>query len=264
MKNTKRKIILSTIIFLSIAGFVGTVDAASSSLYVSPASLTKTAGDTLSASAGVDASGSKVCAVEGTLVFNNLSCQSITVASDVTPQSLPTCSNPYFLLGVPSCTTANKIFLTVSARAGNAGTASISFTGVDIIGEGASLGSASTVGNYTINAVSTPTFTPTSTPISTPTSIPIYTSTPVSTLKPTPTSKSTSTPTPEITTSETEQQPRAVSVEAPVVKGPNLLLAAVSSFITVGTGNNIIGIIVLFAIALIIYLAYSYFLKKKK
>ncbi|MDP3093610.1 MAG: hypothetical protein Q8N16_02490 [bacterium] len=258
MKNTKTKFILSAIIFLSIAGFVGIVVAASSSLYVSPASLTKTAGDTFSVSVGVDASGSKVCAVEGTLVFNNLTCQSITVASDVTPQSLPTCSNPYFLLGVPSCTTANKVLFTVSARAGNAGTASISFTGVDIIGEGVSVGSVSTSGNYTINAVSTPmlTSTPTPTPTSTPAS--------VLTLKPTPTPTSISTPTPEITTSETEQQPTEIPAEVPAVESPNLFLAAVSSFITLGTGNNIIGIIVILAIGLIIYLAYSYFAKKKK
>ncbi len=156
MKNTKTKIVLSAIIFLSVVGFTGMVFATGPSLYVSPASLTKTAGDTFSVSVGFRASGSKVCAVEGTLVFNNLSCQSITVAGDVTPQSSPTCSNPHFLIGVPSCTTADKALFTVSAKAGNVGTASISFTGVDIIGEGVSIGSASISGNYTINAVPKP------------------------------------------------------------------------------------------------------------
>jgi len=137
MKNTKTKIILSAIIFLSVIGFVGTVDAAGASLYVSPATLTKTAGNSFSVSVGLNASGNKVCAVEGTIVFNNLSCQSITVASDVMAQSSPICSNPHFLIGIPNCTTSDKILLTVSVK-------------------GVSVGSASTSGNYTINAVPTP------------------------------------------------------------------------------------------------------------
>ena len=152
-KNTKTKIILSAIIFLSVVSFVGIVNAAGASLYVSPASLTKTAGNTFSVSVGFNASGSKVCAVEGTLVFNNLSCQSITVASDVMAQSSPTCSNPHFLIGIPNCTTSdNKTLLTLSVKAGNVGTASISPTAVDIIGEGASIFTAFVGGNYTITA----------------------------------------------------------------------------------------------------------------
>ena len=153
MKNIKTKIILSAIVFLSVIGFVGTVNAAEASLYVSPAILTKIAGSAFSASVSFSASGSKVCAVEGTLVFSNLSCQSITVASDVMPQSSPTCSNPHFLIGIPNCTTLDKALLTVSVVSGSAGTASIGLTGVDIIGEGASVGSASTGGIYTINAL---------------------------------------------------------------------------------------------------------------
>ena len=57
---------------------------------------------------------------------------------------------------MPSCTTVDKVLFTTSVKAENAGTASISLTGVDVIGEGASVGSASISGNYAINAVSTP------------------------------------------------------------------------------------------------------------
>ena len=152
MKNIKTKIILSAI-FLSVVSFSGVANAASASLYVSPASITKTAGNIFDASVGVNASGNKVCAIEGTLVFNNLTCQSITVASDVMAQSSPTCSNPYFLIGIPNCTISDKALLTLSVKAGTAATASINATGVDIIGEGISLGSASIGGSYTINAV---------------------------------------------------------------------------------------------------------------
>ena len=153
MKNTKIKTILSAIIFISIFGFVNTVNAAGPSLYISPASLTKIVGDIFTTSVGFNASGSKICAVEGTLVFNNLTCQSITVADDVTAQSSPSCSNPHFLIGIPSCTTLDKVLFSTSVKAGSTGTASISFTGVDIIGEGVSAGSASTSGTYTINDV---------------------------------------------------------------------------------------------------------------
>lgn len=157
MKNIKTKIILSAIIFFSVLSFVGTVNAAGSSLYVSPASLSKTAGDIFNASVGFNASGNKVCAAEGTLVFNNLSCQSITIADGVMAQSTPSCSNPHFLIGIPNCSTSDKILFTTSVKAGSAGPASISLTSVDVIGEGASVGSASISGNYTINAVSKPT-----------------------------------------------------------------------------------------------------------
>ena len=240
MKNTKTKIVLSAIIFLSIAGFVGTVAATGPSLYVSPASLIKTVGNILDVSVGVNASGNKVCAVEGKLVFNNLSCQSITMAGDVNPQSSPTCSNPYFLIGMPNCVTTDKVLFTVSTKAENAGIASINPTNVDIIGEGVSVGSASIGGNYTINAV--PKQTPTPTPIPTP----------------------ASTPTPKITTPAPEKQSTEIPAEVPAVESQNFLLAAISNFITLGTGNNILGIIVLLAIALIIYFAYFYFAKKKK
>jgi hypothetical protein len=237
MKNIKTKILLSTAILLSVFGLVGIASAASSSLYIAPASLTKAVGDFLGLSVGVGASGNKICAVEGVLVFNNLSCQNITVASDVMSQSMPSCSNPHFLIGIPGCTTINKTLFTVSAKTVNSGVASVNFTGVDLIGEGTSIGSASTAGNYTIKAV--PKVTPTPTP--------------------------TPTQTPEITTPETEQELTEVfPVEMIIAEGPNPLLATISSAITLGTGNNIVGIIILFSIGLIIYLAYPYLRRKKK
>jgi len=153
MKNIKTKIVLSVAIFLST---VGVVSAASSSLSVSPASATKNVGEFSFVTIGINSLGNKVCGAEGTLVFNNLSCQSITTASGLMAQSSPTCSNPYFLVGIPSCTTVNKDLFTVSVKAGNAGVASISATGVDVIGEGKSVGSTLANGNYTINAVVAP------------------------------------------------------------------------------------------------------------
>jgi len=159
MKNTKTKIVLSAIIFLLIASFIGTANAASTSLYLSPSTLTKATGNTFSISVGVNVLGNKVCAVEGTLSFNNLSCQSITMADGVMTQSSPTCSNPYFLIGIPNCTIIDKALLTVSVKAGSAGIASMSVTGVDVMGEGTSISTTSVSGNYTLTPPP-PVFTP--------------------------------------------------------------------------------------------------------
>lgn len=153
MKNIKTKIVLPVAIFLSA---VGVVSATTSSLYVSPANATKNVGEVSVVSIGVNSLGNKVCGAEGTLVFNNLSCLNITVASGLMAQSSPTCSNPYFLVGIPSCTTVDKDLFTVSVKVGSAGIASISATSVDVIGEGKSVGSALVNGTYTINAVITP------------------------------------------------------------------------------------------------------------
>jgi hypothetical protein len=174
MKNIKIKSVLLAIVFLSVMSFVGTVDATGASVYVSPASLTKTTGDVFNVSVGFNASGNKVCAVEGTLNFKNLSCQSITVASGFMTQATPTCSNPYFLIGIPNCTTTDKVLMTVSVKAGSAGIASISPTSVDVIGEGSSAGTGSIAGNYTISAVvaPAPVVTPTISVASTTTSTP--------------------------------------------------------------------------------------------
>ena len=245
MKNTKTKIILSAIVFLSVIGFVGTVSAVGPSLYVSPASIIKTAGDTFSVSVGFNASGSKVCAVEGTLVFNNLSCQSITVSGDIdiVAQSFPTCSNPHFLIGIQNCTTSGRVLLTASVKAGSAGTASISLIGVDIIGEGASVGSASISGNYTINAVPAPATTP---PVETPTETPAETPKEETTL-------------PEEQPAQPEQLAVTENIPSPS------FFASVMNILSLGTQKTLVTVIVLIIIvAIIIYLIFLLIKRKKR
>ena len=151
MKKNINKILISVFALLAIFSIAGVVNAAGG-VYVTPASLTKTVGNSFDVSVGVQATASKVYAVEGTIVFNKLTCKSITVADGVTVQTAPTCAKPYFLLGIPNGTIIGKALLTASVTADSAGTASIGFTGVDIIGEGVSLGSDSVGGVYTINS----------------------------------------------------------------------------------------------------------------
>ncbi len=62
------------------------------------------------------------------------------------------------------------------------------------------------------------------------------------------------------TTEQAQQQLPEISV----IEGPNPFLATISNFITLGTGNNIVGVVVILIIGSILYLAYSYFVRKKK
>ena len=254
MKKIKTKIILSAVIFLLVAGFVGTANATTASLYVSPASLTKIAGDIFGVSVGFNASGNKVCAVEGTIVFNNLTCQSITIASDVMAQSSPTCSNPHFLIGIPNCTMADKALFTASVKAGSAGPASISLTSVDVIGEGVSVGSASINGNYTINAVLIPTPTPTPTSTSTPKSTPVQ-----QIIQPTQQTTDTVAPI------EEEEKIIAVQLEEQQIREKVSFLASIGSIATFGTGNIWVGILaVIIILAIVVYVIYMFIYRKRK
>lgn len=155
MKNTKIKFVLSLLLmFLFVISFAGTVKgSALPFLYVSPSSAERNTGEIMNVSVRVNPSGENVCLVEGRVVFNNLSCQSITVSGDLMAQSAPSCSNPYFLIGIPGCTLTDKNIFNISVRTGSAGQGTISFTSVDIIGEGVSLSNNSASGNYTIMSV---------------------------------------------------------------------------------------------------------------
>ena len=166
MKN-RIKTFFALVIFVSAMGVSGLVNAAGPSLFVSPANSNVTSGDTFDAAVGVHAAGSKVYAVEGQFVLGNLSCDNVTMAPGVTAQTTPTCASSYFLIGIPTGTTVDQALFTVFVKAKNSGQGSLSFTGVDIIGEGKSLGSASEGGNFTIKAVSIPIPAPAVTPSTT-------------------------------------------------------------------------------------------------
>jgi len=240
MKKIKTKIILFAVVFFLTIGAFRISYASGSSLYVVPENSSQISGSSFNISAAVNASGNKICAVEGTLVLNNLSCQNITLANGVIPQSAPTCSKPYFLIGIPGCTTANQTLFTVSVKAGSAGSASVSFTGVDLIGTGTSVGSSSVGGNYIINTATKQSIQAASS----------Y-------------SRSTSTKT---ISKENYQLIKEVKtpITTPTIAKPDAFLASISEIITLGTENNIVGIIVVFAIPLGIYLLPSYFEKRKK
>jgi hypothetical protein len=61
-----------------------------------------------------------------------------------------------------------------------------------------------------------------------------------------------------------EPEEQGELIEELVVDAPNAFLAMASSIITLGTGSNVLGIIILFLIFLTAYFAYSRFVKKGK
>jgi hypothetical protein len=161
----KKIILLSLLVIVGVAVLGQLVYADNATLSISPFSATKNVGATLNVAVGIDPAGNKVCVVKGTLSFDNLTCQNITVASGLMAQATPTCASPSFTLGIPKCTTAVQNLLTVSAKGDKAGAAKISFASSSVIGAGAVVASIANGGTYNITPVPAPTPTPTPTPV---------------------------------------------------------------------------------------------------
>jgi hypothetical protein len=231
-------------ILIAVFGFANSIEAANPSIYVSPTSLSKKVGDVFDISVEINPAGEKVCMVEGKLVLDKLSCQSVSPNSDLmaSPDNKLACSNLYFSLGIPTCTTENKILFTVTVKAKDAGTAIANFSGVDIIGEGVSVPSTFSGGTYTLT---------------------------VSEEEVVPEREEEVTPEEEITP-EGEEEEIVEEEEEEIVIGPEeeeivketSFLAAVGSIVTLGTDNVWIAIIVaIIVLAIIVYLAF-YFTRK--
>lgn len=154
MRKYKNKILTVSFIGILICGFgfYHSAEAAIPAVYVSPAALSKNVGETFALSIEINTAGNKVCLVEGKLNLDKLSCQSVKVEDGIMAQGSPSCSNLYFLLGIPGCTTDKKALFSVTAKAGNVGVATANFSGVDIIGEGVSISSTSSGGSYAITS----------------------------------------------------------------------------------------------------------------
>jgi len=152
-----KKIILLTL--LTIVGVLGasqTVLADSPTLSISPATLNVASGTLFNVSAQLNASGNKICVVMGTVNFNGLTCQNITVANGLMAQSSPTCSNPSFTIGIPKCTTVSQNIFSMSVKGSQADTGILTFTGLKIIGVGNNVASVWYGGAYNITAVAQP------------------------------------------------------------------------------------------------------------
>jgi hypothetical protein len=118
----------------------------------SPSTISKTVDAPFNVSIQLNPTNNQVCVVQGTLNLTNLSFQSITVASGIMAQTSPTCANPNFVLGIPKCTTAAQNILSVAVEGNQAGSASLSLSGVRAIGSGVTVASSVQGGSYNITA----------------------------------------------------------------------------------------------------------------
>lgn len=146
------KIIKSSIIALSILAFSSNVNALASQVSFTPSNIDKNQYSNFSTSLVISPNGSKVCAVEGEFVFTNISATSITLSSSVIPQTLPTLSNPKFLIGIPNCTTSNLNIADIGLNASSVGSAVVSIKNLDIVGEGNTLGNTQSTAVFNIVA----------------------------------------------------------------------------------------------------------------
>jgi len=149
----KKISLLSLLIVLGALMASNVAFASDSVLSVSPSSANTTVGKTLSANVQVNPNGNKICVIKGTLNFDNLACQSITVGSGLMAQVTPTCSNPTFTFGIAGCSTAVQNLLTVAVKAGSAGTGNLTLTGIKLIGAGADVSYSLQNGSYAIAQV---------------------------------------------------------------------------------------------------------------
>lgn len=149
-----KKIIITLIIGIIISlAESQTAFAASAVLSASPSSGTSTIGTTFNITVKIDPMGNSFDIVKGTINFNKLVCQNITIASDFKPIELPTCDNPNFFIGKKGGTSVSQNILSISVKGSEVGQASISFTGVKLIRTGVDVPFSLQNGAYNIVAV---------------------------------------------------------------------------------------------------------------
>jgi hypothetical protein len=150
IKNMKKIILFAVSAILGVL-FVGqNVYADSAVMSVLPATASKNAGTAFNISVNLDPQGNKICVVKGTLIFDNLTCKSIAVASGLMVQASPTCDSPSFTFGIPKCTTDAQDLMTISVKGISTGQSGASFASIKIIGVGALVPSTSQGGMYNI------------------------------------------------------------------------------------------------------------------
>lgn len=145
-----KKIILTLLIATGILTTGNLALADSSLVFITPTETTSTVGNSFDASVKVDPKNGKVCVVEGTISFNNLTCKNITVGAGLIAQTTPTCSAPNFTLGIPKCATDIRDIFTVSVSGNTDGEASIALSNVKVVGEGEDTPFSLQNGNYGI------------------------------------------------------------------------------------------------------------------
>lgn len=149
----KKIILLTLLVVVGILGAYQAVLADNSVLSALPAVADNAVGTPFNVLVQLNPANNKVCVIKGTLVFDNLTCKNITVASGIMTQTTPTCEAPSFTLGIPSCSTKVQNILSVSVLGSKIGKAGVNFSGVKVIGEGTDVVSSLQNAAYNIVAL---------------------------------------------------------------------------------------------------------------
>lgn len=150
----KKITILSLFIIAGCVAFGQFALADTSVLSVTPSSGNKDIGSLFDVSIQLDPAGNEACVVKGTLNFNNLSCQNITLAIGVAAQTVPNCQSPSFVLGIPKCATTLQDMMTLSVKGIDPGQSDLSFSDVSVLNSSATVDVSLNGGIYNITAVS--------------------------------------------------------------------------------------------------------------
>jgi len=167
LTGMKKIILTSIIVIVGLLAMGQVAFAASAVLSVLPSATSSIVGTSFNVSAQINPAGNNVCVIKGTINFDNLSCQNITLASGLMAQTVPTCVAPNFMIGIPKCASASQNLFSVSVKGSEAGQASLSFSGVKVIGAGTDVVFSSQSGTYNIVAVVKEPAVSTTTPTST-------------------------------------------------------------------------------------------------
>lgn len=146
----KKIFILSLLVIVGVLAVSQVVLADSAMISAIPAASSITVGTSFNVSVQLNPANNKVCVVKGTINLDKLTCQSITLASGVMGQTTPTCEAPSFTIGIPKCTAVPQNLFTVSVKGTQAGQASLTFSGVKVIGAGTDVPFGSQSGIYEI------------------------------------------------------------------------------------------------------------------
>ncbi|MFH0846319.1 MAG: hypothetical protein V1851_02910 [Patescibacteria group bacterium] len=125
---------------------------------VFPTGLDKGVGSTFVAKIQLDSNGSNVCAVEGKIKLDKLSCENIILGKGLMAQKFPTCDDLSFLIGIPKCKIDGKDLFSVFVKATESGLAEISLTDLELIGVGVPLSFDSFSGFYNLKNDLVPSF----------------------------------------------------------------------------------------------------------
>jgi len=151
IKILKISLIIIILVILGANSFLSKAKAASPFLFVSPSNGNYKVGDVFEVAIKINPQEMKVDTFEGRINLSHLSCQSVSVSSNVMAVSSPSCGNLYFLLGIPGGTNSTKTLFTIKVKAESEGEAKIYFSGVDILSDGVSVSSNSSGGVYQVS-----------------------------------------------------------------------------------------------------------------